>query len=99
MHLLGCLFTLLFIAVFIGLAFVGTIIRVILSILGINNTVSRKKTERYEWQEMDEHHDNGYEDQQQQQQNRSQTNQSAGRQTQKIFEKDDSEYVDYEEVR
>lgn len=96
MHFLGCLFALLFAAVFIGLAFIGNIISVILSILGVKPRINRKRNTAYDrWQDVNDTQNS----RENRQKDNSQTGHTAGRQTQKIFEKDDSEYVDYEEVR
>ena len=93
MHFLGCLFALIFAAFFIGLAFIGNIISVILSILGVKPRINRRQNTTYGWENVDSR-DTGND-----RQESTQTGHSTGRQTQKIFEKDDSEYVDYEEVR
>lgn len=101
MHFLGCLLVLLFAAVFLGLAFIGTIINAILSFLGIRNGDGNRRA-TYHWHGAGNQSHTGAGRQQSQQQTgstHSQTGNSAGRQTQKIFEKDDSEYVDYEEIR
>ena len=42
MHFLGCLFALIFAAFFIGLAFIGNIISVILSIFGVKPRINRR---------------------------------------------------------
>ena len=87
MHFLGCLFILVLAIVMVGFAFLGTIINAILSLFGLSNRVkSRPYTQSRRQSDRQEA------SQQQSQQ------QSAGRQNQKIFEKDDSEYVDFEEI-
>lgn len=96
MHFLGCLFVLLFAAIFIGLAFIGNIISVILSIFGIKPRINRRQNTAYDgWQDAYGRQNSG----ENRKQDDTQSGHSTGRQTQKIFEKDDSEYVDYEEVR
>lgn len=108
---LGCLFALLFGVVFIIFAFIGTIIDVVLSFLGL-----KKRTTKFTGfgQQGGARQQNNYGRQQsaygQQQSGFSQQQSSGqsdgyeqhrefrGQQTHKIFEKDDSEYVDFEEV-
>ena len=87
MHFLGCLFLLVLAVVMIGFAFLGTIINAILSLFGLNNRVKS-----HTYNQSSRQSDRQESSQQQSQQ------QSAGRQNQKIFEKDDSEYVDFEEI-
>lgn len=87
MHFLGCLFLLVLAVVMIGFAFLGTIINAILSLFGLNNRVKSHTYNRSSRQS------------DRQSASRQQSHQqSAGRQNQKIFEKDDSEYVDFEEI-
>lgn len=101
---LGCLFALLFGVVFIIFAFIGTIIDVVLSFLGL-----KKRTTKFTGfgQQGGARQQNNYGRQQSaygQQQSSGQSDgyeqhrESRGQQTHKIFEKDDSEYVDFEEV-
>ena len=91
MHFLGCLFLLVLAVVMIGFAFLGTIINAILSLFGLNNRV-KSHTYNQSSRQSDRQSDRQSASRQQSHQ------QSAGRQNQKIFEKDDSEYVDFEEI-
>ena len=102
MHLLGCLFALVFGVFVIGAIFLGSIIDMIFSLLGIKKRVTRRNFSSYSERQSDygpgqtgygTRHD-GYG----QRQHGQQQQQSQGQQTRKIFEKDDSEYVDFEEV-
>ena len=87
MHFLGCLFLLVLAVVMIGFAFLGTIINAILSLFGLNNRV---KSHTYNQSSRQSDRPSASRQQSHQQ--------SAGRQNQKSFEKDDSEYVDFEEI-
>ena len=87
MHFLGCLFLLVLAVVMIGFAFLGTIINAILSLFGLNNRV---KSHTYNQSSRQSDRQSASRQQSHQQ--------SAGRQNQKIFETDDSEYVDFEEI-
>lgn len=108
---LGCLFALLFGVVFIIFAFVGSIIDVVLRFLGLKkggNTFSgfgqqggaRQQSGFGGQRSGFSQQQSGYGQQQSTSQNdgRDQHRESRGQQTHKIFEKDDSEYVDFEEV-
>lgn len=94
MHFFGCLFALVLGFLFIAIAFVGNIIDIILSILGFKKRI--RPSGRYDGFGGQ---GNGYDDQQSKPSNsRTDESKSTGRQTHKIFEKDDSEYVDFEEI-
>lgn len=93
MEFLGCLFALLVGVVFLGVAFLGSIFNFILSLFGLNKRVSNTA--------------GNFNSQQgrggSQQGNHSQQNQhtadSPHRKPQgKIFQKNESEYVDFEEI-
>lgn len=93
MHFLGCLFALILGILIFGLLAIGTIANFVLSLLGIKKPSStgfggfgNQNGNRQSY---------GYSDREQGQ---TQSN-SSGQQNQKIFEKDDSEYVDFEEVK
>lgn len=93
MHFLGCLFA-LFLGVFIiGVTFIGSIIDFILSALGLkkrtNSTHSGFSSQRGFGSQQSE-----FEEQQRQ----SRPEPSRGQQKGKIFTKDESEYVDFEEI-
>lgn len=94
---LGCLFALLFGVVFIIFAFVGSIIDVVLRFLGIKRTSNSFSGFG---QQGGASQQSGFGQQQSSSQSdgRDQHRESRGQQTHKIFEKDDSEYVDFEEV-
>lgn len=95
MHLLGCLFALVFGVFVIGAIFLGSIIDMIFSLLGIKKRVTRRNFRSYSERQSDYGPgQTGYG----QRQHGQQQQQSQGQQTRKIFEKDDSEYVDFEEV-
>lgn len=108
---LGCLFALLFGVVFIIFAFVGSIIDVVLRFLGLKkggNTFSgfgqqggARQQSAYGQQQGNygrQQNDGSQQRGAGQGGGREQHRESRGQQTHKIFEKDDSEYVDFEEV-
>lgn len=108
---LGCLFALLFSVVFIIFAFVGSIIDVVLRFLGIKRTSNsfsgfgqqggaRQQNAYSRQQNGGNRQQSSYGQQQSSGQGDGyeQHRESRGQQTHKIFEKDDNEYVDFEEV-
>lgn len=97
MNLLGCFFALLLGILFIGLAFIGNVINVILSILGFKKRID--PTAGF-GQQSGGAQQRSYGSSQQSGNSQQQSQQAShtGQQTHKIFEKDDSEYVDFEEV-
>lgn len=98
MHFLGCLFALVLGVVFIGAMFIGSIINFVLSLLGIRKRVSNDAFGNYRTDGQSSAN-NGQSHQEEQRHQRSQDSQrTAGQQRGKIFEKNDSEYVDFEEV-
>lgn len=89
MQFLGCLFALILGLIFVAVAFLGSIVNSILSILGLKKRVRQSAGFRDGYasgpagtgsRQPDEPHS------------------TAGQSKGKIFEKDDSEYVDFEEV-
>lgn len=95
MHFLGCLFVLLLALLMIGFAFIGSVISFFLSLFGIDRKVTRQRHSQSGWQQQSARQDTSQYGEKKQ----SQSSHSSGRQTQKIFEKDDSEYVDFEEIK
>lgn len=100
MHFLGCLFALALGIIFIGATFIGSIINFILSLFGIGKRVNDNAFGGYRSNGQSSANygqtQNQQQEEQRQQSQRSQ--QTAGQQRGKIFEKNDSEYVDFEEV-
>lgn len=101
MHFLGCLFALFLGVIFIGVAFLGSVIDFILSLLGlkkrVNNTSSGFGSQRNAYGSQQRGYDSqqdGFDSQQNYQQHEHPHGQHKG----KIFTKDESEYVDFEEV-
>lgn len=93
MHLLGCLLAGFIFFIFIGFAIIGGVIDLLLQLLGLKKR-SANTTTHYSYRSGDDGASygsdgfhGGYD-----------STQSQGQQTQKIFKKDDSEYVDFEEV-
>lgn len=89
MQFLGCLFALILGLIFVAVAFLGSIVNFILSVLGFNKRVQQSAGFRdgsatgsagTGSRQPDEPHS------------------TAGQSKGKIFKKDDSEYVDFEEV-
>lgn len=103
-NFLGCLFVLLLGIVIAAFAFLGGIINFILSLLGFKKRVNSDNRTSGAYNRQGSAYGNGgaYS------QGRQQSDQSdydggqqrtTGQQTGKIFEKDDSEYVDFEEIK
>lgn len=92
MHFFGCLFALLLGIIIFGLFAIGTVANFILSLLGIKKP-SSTGFGGFNYQGGSQQ-SNGYAGQEQNQPKGS----SSGQQNQKIFQKDESEYVDFEEV-
>lgn len=91
MHFLGCLFALFLGIIFIVAVFLGSIIDFILTALGLkkrvtNNTSAFRRMDGFS-------HTEGQSDRPQD------PTPSQGHQNEKIFKKDDSEYVDFEEIK
>lgn len=101
MHFFGCLFALLLGIFFIAIAFIGNVIDLILSLLGLKKRIRPGADFGGFGGQRTSYGSQSSSDNQRSQQQAGQQHsdqQSTGRQTQKIFEKDDSEYVDFEEV-
>lgn len=99
MHLLGCLFALVLGVFFIGAMFIGSIINFVLSLLGIRKRVTDDAFGNFRTtgQSSTSYSQSKHEEQQRQQRSHD-SQRTAGQQRGKIFEKNDSEYVDFEEV-
>lgn len=117
MHFFGCLFALFLGILFIGLAFVGSILNFVLSLLGFKKRVTGPRgfggqqggfgsqqngfggfgssNQRDDFESVD---NSGRYGGSQSPNQSSKNQQTTGQQIHKIFEKDDSEYVDFEEV-
>lgn len=91
-NFLGCFFVLILGILFIGIAFLGSLIDAVFSFLGLKKRVNRDSNNAFNQQQGNYNHQNS------QQSRHGQDQQTAGQQTRKIFEKDDSEYVDFEEL-
>lgn len=105
-NFLGCFFVLFLGIIIVVFAFLGSIINIILSFLGIKKRVRNDytRTGGYDRQGSAygsrDTYDRGQGRQQDEQTNYDNGQQrSTGQQTGKIFEKDESEYVDFEEIK
>lgn len=97
MHFFGCLFALLLGILFVALAFVGTVFDFILSLFGRKpRRATRSPFSSSRQQAGPQQRGEARFSQDQRPDNDQQSH--TGQQTRKIFEKDDSEYVDFEEV-
>lgn len=103
MHFLGCLFALVLGLLFIGIMFVGSIIDAIFSLLGIKKRVTRTHFGGYSntsgyGNSSGYGNASGYGQDQSERNDEQQQPSHQGQQNKKIFEKNESEYVDFEEV-
>lgn len=99
MHFLGCLFALVLGVIFIGVTFIGSIIDFILSLLGLNKRVTNNSFGGgFNSQQRSTHQGNARQGDYGSQQQQSTSGSSRGQQKGKIFTKDESEYVDFEEI-
>lgn len=88
----GCLFVLLFAVVFIFIAFIGQVADMIFTFLGLKKRVNNDRSGFGGFS------GNGTQQQRQQQRTSDRQQPNGNHPKGKIFEKDDSEYVDFEEV-
>lgn len=104
MHFLGCLFALVLGVIFIGVTFIGSIIDFILSLLGLNKRVTNNSfgggfnSQQRSTRQGNTHQGNARQGDYGSQQQQSTSGSSRGQQKGKIFTKDESEYVDFEEI-
>lgn len=94
MHFLGCLFALFLGVILIGVTFLGSIINFILSALGLKNRVNNNAGGFSSQQSSYDPRQHDYDSQQHQHSAEPPHGQHKG----KIFQKDESEYVDFEEI-
>ena len=102
-NFLGCFFVLFLGIIIVAFAFLGSIINIILSFLGIKKRVRNDYTRTSGNNRQSSAFGNrgGYTQGRQQDEQSNYDNgqqRTTGQQTGKIFEKDESEYVDFEEV-
>ena len=101
-NFLGCFFVLFLGIIIVAFAFLGSIINIILSFLGIKKRVRNdySRTGGYDRQSSAYGNRDAYGQGRQDEQPDYDKGQqrTAGQQNGKIFEKDESEYVDFEEV-